>query len=118
MTEVVRFDGPDGSALQVEVDEDDGSGGRLPVGRGREPGGVVHAGQRLEDALAHVRPSLQAVADAVRSLAPDAYEVEFGMKFNAESGVVIAKTAMEGHFTVKLQWNRPAGGADPASDTP
>jgi hypothetical protein len=105
--EVVRFEGPGGSALQVEVSDD--APGLERISRDHEPGEVVRAGRRLEEALAHVRPSLRAVADTVRSLAPDSYEVEFGMKFNAESGVVIAKTALEGHFTVKLQWNRGSG---------
>lgn len=120
MPEVVRFEGPGGSALQVEVSDD--APGLERISRDHEPGEVVRAGRRLEDALAHVRPSLRAVADTVRSLAPDSYEVEFGMKFNAESGVVIAKTAMEGHFTVKLQWNRGSGpgqesdGADGGTD--
>jgi hypothetical protein len=107
MPEVVRFEGPDGSALQVEVSDD--APGLERISRDHEPGEVVRAGRRLEEALAHVRPSLRAVADTVRSLAPDSYEVEFGMKFNAESGVVIAKTALEGHFTVKLQWHRGSG---------
>lgn len=96
----------------MEVSDD--APGLERISRDHEPGEVVRAGRRLEEALAHVRPSLRAVADTVRSLAPDSYEVEFGMKFNAESGVVIAKTALEGHFTVKLQWHRgPGADGDP-----
>lgn len=65
------------------------------------------AGRRLEDALAQARPAIRSVVDSVRALGPDEYEIEFGMKFNAESGVVIAKTAVEGHFMVKVRWTRP-----------
>ncbi len=104
MAELVRFSGPEGASLLVEV-EDDGPGLELIS---RDPDGVVQAGRRLEDALAAVRPAIRSVVDSVRSLAPDEYEVEFGMKLNAESGVVIAKTAVEGHFTVRIHWNRPA----------
>ncbi|MCX4450046.1 CU044_2847 family protein [Streptomyces sp. NPDC087866] len=103
MSEVVSFEGPDGASLQVEVDDDAPGLERIS----RDSGEVVRAGRRLEDALAQTRPALRSVMESVRALGPDAYEIEFGMKFNAESGVVIAKTAIEGHFSVKVSWNRP-----------
>jgi len=31
---------------------------------------------------------------------------EFGVKFNATAGAVIAKTSAEGHLTVTLTWSR------------
>ncbi|WP_329262367.1 hypothetical protein OG223_45265 [Streptomyces sp. NBC_01478] len=102
MAELVRFHGPDGASLIVEVEDDD-TGLELIS---RDPTGVVQAGRRLEDALAAVRPALRSVVDSVRTLAPDEYEVEFGMKLNAESGVVIAKSSIEGHFNVKIRWCR------------
>ncbi|MFC8534128.1 CU044_2847 family protein [Streptomyces sp. NPDC057249] len=103
MPEVVSFEGPDGASLQVEVPDDAPGLERIS----RDSGEVVRAGRRLEDALAQTRPALRSVMESVRALGPDAYEIEFGMKFNAESGVVIAKTAIEGHFAVKVSWNRP-----------
>jgi Trypsin-co-occurring domain 1 len=42
----------------------------------------------------------------VTQLAPDEHEIEFGIKLNAEAGVVVAKSAVEGHFSVKLLWRR------------
>ncbi|MFB6988901.1 MULTISPECIES: CU044_2847 family protein [unclassified Streptomyces] len=104
MSEVVRFAGPDGTSLHVEVAEDAPGLERIA----RDSDDVVRAGQRLEDALAQARPAIRSVVDSVRALGPDACEIEFGVKFNAESGVVIAKTAIEGHFVVKVQWSRPA----------
>ncbi|WP_328899405.1 hypothetical protein OHR86_04995 [Streptomyces sp. NBC_00441] len=103
MPEVVSFEGPDGASLQVEVPDDAPGLERIA----RDSGEVVRAGRRLEEALAQTRPALRSVLESVRALGPDAYEIEFGMKFNAESGVVIAKTAIEGHFAVKVSWNRP-----------
>ncbi|MEV5605607.1 CU044_2847 family protein [Streptomyces sp. NPDC052299] len=103
MPEVVSFEGPDGASLQVEVPDDAPGLERIS----RDSGEVVRAGRRLEDALAQTRPALRSVMESVQALGPDAYEIEFGMKFNAESGVVIAKTAIEGHFAVKVSWNRP-----------
>jgi predicted nucleic acid-binding Zn-ribbon protein len=104
MAELVRFTGPDGASLLVEVEDDAPGLERIS----RDSGGVVQAGRRLEDALEAVRPAIRSVVDSVRTLAPDEYEVEFGMKLNAESGVVIAKTAVEGHFAVKIHWSRTA----------
>ncbi|KUJ67398.1 hypothetical protein ACZ90_28360 [Streptomyces albus subsp. albus] len=102
MAELVRFSGPEGTSLLVEV-ADDGPELELIA---RDPNGVVQAGRRLEEALATVRPALRSVVDSIGALAPDEYEIEFGMKLNAETGVVIAKSAIEGHFNVTLRWSR------------
>jgi hypothetical protein len=40
-----------------------------------------------------------------KSLDPDEVSLEFGVKFNATAGAVIAKTSGEGHLTVKLVWS-------------
>lgn len=104
MTEIVRFAGPDGASLLVEVDEDSPGLERIS----RDSAGVAEAGRRLEDALATARPAIRSVIDSVRALAPDEYEVEFGVKLSAEAGVVVAKTAVEGHFNVKVHWSRPS----------
>ncbi|MFE3325935.1 CU044_2847 family protein [Streptomyces sp. NPDC059176] len=102
MTEIVRFAGPEGASLLVEVDEDAPGLERIS----RDSAGVAEAGRRLEDALATARPAISAVVDSVKALAPDGFEVEFGVKLSAEAGVVVAKTAVEGHFTVKVHWSR------------
>ncbi|MEV6956462.1 CU044_2847 family protein [Streptomyces sp. NPDC051183] len=104
MAELVRFEGPDGTSLLIEAEDDAPGLQRIS----RDDDGVVQAGRRLQDALNEVRPAIRSVIDSVRSLGPDEYEVEFGMKLNAESGVVIAKTAIEGHFNVKIHWSRTA----------
>lgn len=36
--------------------------------------------------------------------APDEVEVAFGVKLVAQAGAVVAKTATEGHFVVRLRW--------------
>ncbi|MGH3902577.1 MAG: CU044_2847 family protein [Pseudonocardiaceae bacterium] len=104
MSVVVRFEGDGGQGLLVEVDDD--AYGVAKVSRGGDA--MIEAGQRLDEVLAQTRPTIRAVVEAIRDLAPDEHEIEFGLKLNAEAGVIVAKTAMEGHFTMKLTWRRPS----------
>lgn len=38
---------------------------------------------------------------------PNHVEVEFGVKFDTEVGVIIAKASMEASVNVKLSWDNP-----------
>lgn len=67
---------------------------------------VVALDERLESALASVRPAAEAVIEAFRALSPDEVAVEFGLRLDAQAGVVVAKTGASGHFTVSLKWAR------------
>ncbi|OIJ62819.1 CU044_2847 family protein [Streptomyces mangrovisoli] len=118
MSELVRFTGPDGESLVVEVEEDSPGLERIS----RDASGIADAGNRLTAALASTGPALRSVLGTLRAFAPDEHEIEFGIKFNAEAGVVVARTATEAHFVVKMRWRRPAPGAatgpDPATGSP
>ncbi len=100
MNEMVRFQLDDGGSVLVEVDED--AVGIERVSRGHD--GVLEAGRRLTEALAGVRDAADASVQTLRVLSPDGLELEFGVKLTGEAGAIIAKTAAEGHFTVKLSW--------------
>ncbi|MGB6165007.1 MAG: CU044_2847 family protein [Pseudonocardiaceae bacterium] len=104
MTEMVRFDLAEGSTVLVEVDE--ASLGIERVSRGRD--GVVEASRRLTEALGSVRDAARESMDVLQTLSPDRIELEFGVKLSGEAGAIIAKTAAEGHFTVKLSWTPDA----------
>jgi hypothetical protein len=43
---------------------------------------------------------------------PEAVEVQFGLRLNAEAGAVIARTQAEGHLQITLSWvnSRPQDG--------
>ena len=101
MTEIVQFETGQGPVF-VEVAEDSTVTERIR----RNQVGVLQTGQRLDEALEAARPGIRAVLESLRALAPDEHVVEFGIKLNAEAGVVVAKTAVEGHFTVRLTWRR------------
>ena len=46
----------------------------------------------------------------VTSLGPETVEVEFGVKFNATAGVILASSAVEGNCKVTLSWKPKAAG--------
>ncbi len=100
ISEVVRFGLDDGLSVLVEVEED--SVGIERVSRGQ--GGVVEAGHRLTEALGSVRDAARASMEVLQTLSPGQLELEFGVKLAGEAGAIIAKTAAEGHFIVKLTW--------------
>jgi len=99
--EIVQFETGHGPVF-VEVADDSIGTGR--VGRNQE--GVLQAEGRLDDALRAARPAIRAVLEALREIAPEEHVVEFGIKLNSEAGVVVSRTAAEGHFTVKITWRR------------
>lgn len=100
MSELVRF-GTGPSAIVVEVAENDYGVERVS----RADGGVIDAGKSLQNAISGVQPTLEEIIKTVKGVAPKQWEIEFGIKLNAEAGVVVAKTAVEGHFMIKLSWN-------------
>ena len=117
MSELLRFATADGNFVIVEADAQEPG-----VQRASRHGGIVDVRRRFEDALADVRNAAASALTVFRdgSLRPDAIEIEFGVRLNAEAGAVIAKTTVEGHFVVKLTWDRNAGPAPetPASEAP
>jgi hypothetical protein len=42
--------------------------------------------------------------EVLQTLSPGRIELAFGVKLAGAAGAIIAKTAAEGHFTVKLSW--------------
>ena len=109
MNELVRFEAGPGEWLVVETSGDDVGVERVAR---RDGAGVISASTRLQDAVAQVKPAIATVLATLRDLAPDQHEVEFGIKLSAEAGAVIARTAVEGHFTVKMSWRRTPGAGE------
>ncbi|MEV0639559.1 CU044_2847 family protein [Streptomyces sp. NPDC050619] len=110
MTQLLRFPSQDGDDfLVVEVAQD-------------EPG-VVEV-SRLGNAVADATASFEEGIDRIRSAAasalrrlrdmpsrPSEVSLEFGMRFNAEFGAVIAKSEGEAHVQVTMTWRADDDGA-------
>ncbi|GAA2409948.1 hypothetical protein GCM10010420_43270 [Streptomyces glaucosporus] len=92
----------EGTAVQVEVDEQDGSG----IDRvGRGPGVGRGSAEILRGPLTHDHPALETVARNVRGMAraPGSVIGELGVKTASEAGAVVVEAATEAHFTVAPQ---------------
>lgn len=70
----------------------------------------------LEAALASARPAAQAVINTFKALSPAEVKVEFGLRLDAEAGVVIARTGVSAHFTVSLTWSSSDDAAEDGSN--
>lgn len=101
MAQLISFPSDAGPPLVVEAADSDYRLERIA----RPDGGIVQATEKLDDALQQAEPSLRSLVRSVRSLTPDRASIEFGIILSAEAGVVVAKTAVEGHFTVTLSWD-------------
>jgi hypothetical protein len=110
MNELLRFPTADGTYVIVEADAQEPG-----VQRASRHGGIVDVKRRFEDSLADVRNAAASALAVFRDgvLRPDSVEIEFGVRLNAEAGAVVAKTAVEGHFVIKLAWEK----VSPAQET-
>ncbi|MFB6631574.1 CU044_2847 family protein [Streptomyces sp. NPDC056362] len=109
MSTFMEFGTGNGTVL---VEADGLAPGQRPVSRGGNS--LVRASQTLDEALAGIRAAAESALAVFRggSLQPDGVELEFGVKLTAEAGAVIAKTAVEGHLTVRLSWTPDGRGVD------
>ena len=103
MGNVLQFTSEDGTPLFVEVEENDFGVENIARGDGSV---IVQAASKLEEALDRTRKSLHSLLHMLQEMTPDEHEIEFGIKLNAEAGVMVAKTAAEGHFAVRMKWSR------------
>jgi hypothetical protein len=80
----------------------------VPFGRGKEVVGRLSGS--FADGLDHVRAFAGEVLTSMKELyePPDRVAVEFGLKFSAKTGVVIAEMAGEGHVAVTVEWCKPS----------
>lgn len=99
---LIRFSTDSGDSIVVQVEENAPGFRRAS----RADGVVAEATATFDSALRTVSRAAESALSTFRdgALKPDGVEIEFGISLNAEVGAVIAKTAVEGHLTVKLSW--------------
>lgn len=97
--------------VEILVDFEESAAGLVPVSRGGK------AGEVTEELVEKSRQAIDKAMDTIQGMAaktiaaakkisepPDAIEVEFGIKLDAEAGAMVAKAGTEASITVKMVW--------------
>lgn len=69
---------------------------------------VKDAEETFDDATAIVTPVAESILGRLKNLVdpPTGIEVEFGLTLSFRAGAIIASSAAEGNFTIRLTWTR------------
>lgn len=69
---------------------------------------IDKSGKAFDEAMNTIREVAEKVTLTMDPIAarPDDMEISFAIKLTAEAGAVIAKTGIEGTFSVKLAWKK------------
>ncbi len=102
MTDLVRFEIPDGGDVLIEAEDVDE--GLIPVKRGQD--GIFDTGMFFSDRLDSIQDAVKEALKKLRMTNPDEIKVSFGIKFTAAAGAVIARTSVEGALGVEMSWRR------------
>ena len=98
----------DGEPIFIEIDdstevEDIPSGQSGPQFRERKRG--EDKTRRFVEAVERVKPAAEAVLKTFKELnTPGEIALEFGVKFNAKAGAILASVDSEATFKVSLKW--------------
>jgi hypothetical protein len=97
MAEVKAFPLESGGEVLVEVYE---GHGLKRVSRGED------IKRTFEKAWQEIRPAIVAVVQQLQAVAPQEFEVTFGIKLGADFDAWIAKAHGEANFEVKMTWKK------------
>lgn len=106
MNRYLEYTLDDNSTVRIEVEPSPTQRGTAPVARVADL--VEKAQEGFEEALENVRKVANRVADKMQALElkPAKTQVQFGLKFTAEAGAIVAKTAAEAQLQITLVWER------------
>ena len=100
----IQFDLGNGSTISVETTKpallSESDGGLTPIGIADK---TVEA---LKDSLAPLKSFCAVVRDALVSASPDETEVEFGVKIEGKSNLIITAGGIEANLKVTLKWKK------------
>ncbi|MFI0350915.1 CU044_2847 family protein [Actinomadura sp. 9N407] len=105
----------DGDSILVEMSE--AESGLAPVGR-RSKEVIERLPESFTASLARVRSFTTEILNQAGRYPrqPDRIAVEFGLKFSAKAGLVIAESSGEGSLKFIAEWTRDSLEADPLVD--
>jgi Trypsin-co-occurring domain 1 len=105
--------------VELEVETVVVAGSEATAGRAaRMAGNALEAFSRAQDVIVEVAKSTaEMIGSMTGAVRPDSVEVEFGLKFSASGGVIMAGVAGEASLTVTLGYDpRSGASASPAPE--
>jgi Trypsin-co-occurring domain 1 len=105
---LIKYPLADGNDILIEVEYP----GIEDVTRSHRTGMIEEATEKFEDMLRQIKPVTAAIISTLREIgdSPDEASVEFGVKLNANSGIILASAGVEANFVFKLTWKRKETG--------
>jgi hypothetical protein len=101
MKRVLEFE-LNGQPVYIEVDESE-TDGLSTVSRGANE--IIRAEEKFSQAVNRIRPAAEALLNSFREMVtPEEIGLEFGVKFNAKAGAILASIDSEATFKVSLKW--------------
>ena len=113
MAKFIKYKTDEGNEVWIEI-EDEGEDDQFVTDDDDHGSDTVQASDdslaekvKLSKVLESIKPLVNAIYKQVEDVAvrPQEVAVEFGMKFNAQVGVVLAKATTGANMTIKLKWN-------------
>ena len=103
MKQIVQFDLEETGPVLIEVEDTENYRGVERVSRTGE--GILKAEKTFMEGINRVKPAAEAVLNAFREMnTPDEIHLEFGLKFSAKAGAILASVDGEATFKVSLKW--------------
>ncbi len=109
MSKIIMFEMESGSVVYVEIEETATARSKVEkTGIADGERAVIKAQKKFTDAIEPIREVAESILSKITNLseAPDDLEVHFGLKANAQLGMVVASGSVEANYTVKLHWSR------------
>lgn len=105
MNRIIEFPLEDGGSIFVEIIDHEMEIGMEKVAKKKET--ISKSKISFEAALDRIKPIANIVINKLREMekSVDEIEVQFGLKMNAQAGVIFASTGLEANYTIKLKWS-------------
>lgn len=84
------------------------SGDPLIVPAASEEGVVKGAGDLLKRSFTQIKNFSDSIAASLKSstICPREFELEFGVKFAADAGIIISSVSSEANITIRMKWTK------------
>jgi hypothetical protein len=110
MSNLIEVTLDENSKIYLEVSQESikkSDGQFVPVASSGEKV-IQKAKDYLDDNLNKIKVFSSSIANSIKSLdfAPNELEVEFGVKFAADAGIIISSISSEANITIKLKWSK------------